>query len=746
MIVLLAGLAFGLLGWNGQAQAEGSRSLYPSGTRGESAGCGTGANQGCRANLDIQPGNFYVGKINRRTFLYVYAQAGEYILLGSRNRNNGGDVFVYNPQSFGIPGNETIPGTANFTCSSTTPPAGSFGGTGKGYIADRAHELGGPNSADNSVPAPGGNGYVPCAYLAPSTGIYGVRFSAATSGGADPDGSIGTPVVGSNTVSAWDVTVRANATSTTDINGRLFTYAWVAFTGGNSRPVFATHYYVNSQGYRYSQQLGGLDPNGYVLYANSLGFLDNGQPLYKDIRGNEALVASVPLGVTTQIPQYPLFFNDVSDAGANATEVNRVLTALNIPLSPPSTTVSNVSFTGHQPDPAHTTTGAGGTFQFSTTDTITYLIVISRNGVDFSPETTGNGLLTGIAAGGTHVVTWNGNDGTGQPMPASANPYTFKIFGRTGEIHFPILDVENNGNGTAKTNATFGGGPTITRLNGANPGDTTVYFDDRGYVTSSGTLVGNLNGTLCPNATPAGPNPLVSLNGVDSTLTYGASAKLYRWWVPGGNSNSDCSSSAGWGDAKGLNLWTYFASAPQQNTLFIDPIANDTGTTVSAPTVATAGSLVQGAFTFANYGAGTVNGVTYSLTIGSGCSPAVSFINLPTGVTPLACVTSGWKGRLHLHRHADHVDPWTGSARGQPRGTHELQVHRPGDGSYRRYHINRQYHGRFLPSQRYGNGEYRDRYHRCPDFRQRAGDCQPWFHRFGQFPVRQLQLRVRRVA
>ena len=338
MIVLLAGLAFGLLGWNGQAQAEGSRSLYPSGTRGDSAGCGTGANQGCRANLDIQPGNFYVGKINRRTFLYVYAQAGEYILLGSRNRSNGGDIFVYNPQSFGIPGNETIPGTANFTCSFTTPPAGSFGGTGKGNIADRAHELGGPNSADNSAPAPGGNGYVPCAYLAPSTGIYGVRFSAATSGGTDPNGSIGTPVVGSNTVSAWDVTVRANATSTTDINGRLFTYAWVAFTGDNSRPVFTTHYYVNSQGYRYSQQLRGLDPNGYVLYANSLGFLDNGQPLYKDIRGNEALVASVPLGVTTQIPQYPLFFNDVSDGGANATEVNRVLAALNIPLSPPSTT------------------------------------------------------------------------------------------------------------------------------------------------------------------------------------------------------------------------------------------------------------------------------------------------------------------------------------------------------------------------------------------------------------------------
>lgn len=634
------------------AWAEGSRSLYPSTYPGTTT-CGTGVNQGCRANLDIQPSQSYVGKIKRLTFLYVYAQANEYILLGSRNRNNGGDIYIYNPQDFGIPGNETIPVTKNFTCSTSNSPPTSYGGGTKGYIATRAEELAGPKSADGTTG--GANTFVPCAYRAPSTGIYGVYFTFATSGASGPDGVIDPPNIGSNSVSAWDVTVRASATSTTDINGRVFTYAWAAFTGSNGKPVFSTHYYVTSDGYRYSETLGGLDPNGYVLYANSLGFLDNGQPLYKDLRGSEALVTTLPVGVTTQIAQYPFFFSDVSPSGANNTEVERVLTALNIPLTPPSPTVSSVSFAGHVPSTLHSTTGAGGTFSFSTTDTITYQIVISRDGSDFSPQNTNNAVLTGIAATGSHTVTWDGKDNAGVNFPSSLDPYSFRVYGRAGEVHFPIIDAENNGNGATKAAATFGGGPTITRLNGTNSGDKTVYFDDRGYITNSGTLVGVLNGTLCNTGTPAGPNPNVSLDGVPSTLIYGASPSLYRWWVPGtyngnGNANADCaidssSRPASWGDAKGLNLWTYYSTTPQTNTLYIDPVTYDGATSVSAPTTATAGSTVQGAFTFANNGTGTATGVTYAMDIGTGCTPSITFNNLPSGASAGSCSVVSGKGR-----------------------------------------------------------------------------------------------------
>lgn len=597
LFTLLVGLGFQT------AHAEGSRSLYPSGI------------SGSRANLDLQPGNRYVGKVHRVTFLYVYAQAGEYILLGSSNRSGSGDILVYNPQSFGIPGDETIPATADFSCADPTPPAGSYSGGALGVINSRDKELAGPNSADNSVTVT--NGFAPCAYLATQTGIHGVQFTVNSSGGG-PTGTVASITTSSNSVAAWDVSVRGSANATTDLNGRVFTYAWNGFTGGNSRPVYSTHYYVTADGYRYSQQLRGLDPNGFALYANSLGFLDNGQPLYKDLRGAEALVTSLPIGVTTQIAQFPLFFSDIAPTTAHAAEVDRVLEALGIPTAPATPTVANVSFTGPVSG-NRSTTGAGGTFRFSTTDTVTYMIVVSRDGIDFSPQNTGNVVLTGIATTGTHVIEWNGRDTSGAVFPSNPDDgYKFRVFGRAGEVHFPIIDAENND----------GGGPTVTRLNGPAPSnDTTVYFDDRGYITNSGTLVGNLNGTLCNGATPAAPNPQVRLDGVDSTTSY-------RAWQSGTNANSDCAASAGWGDAKALNLWTYYSTSHEENELFIDPVTYDGATSVSAPISAVPGSTVQGTFTFGNNGTGSVTGVTYGMTIGTGCStPAVTFANLPVGVS-----------------------------------------------------------------------------------------------------------------
>jgi uncharacterized repeat protein (TIGR01451 family) len=197
----------------------------------------------------------------------------------------------------------------------------------------------------------------------------------------------------------------------------------------------------------------------------------------------------------------------------------------------------------------------------------------------------------------------------------AGGPYAFRVLGRNGEVHFPIIDAENNP----------GAGPTITRLNGTNFGDRTVYYDDRGYRTSSGNLVGNLNGTLCPTVSPAAPTVPASLLGVDSSTNY-------RDWASGSNENSDCVSGAGWGDAKGLDLWTYSSTAPLSNTLTIVPIVIDVATSVGAPSTATVGDEVQGTFSFANNGNATANGVTYGLTLSPGLG-TVTFGNLPVGTT-----------------------------------------------------------------------------------------------------------------
>ncbi|MEM1111829.1 MAG: hypothetical protein AAGI11_07970 [Pseudomonadota bacterium] len=605
---VLAGAAVVLCLPSAELAAEGSRSLHPA----------SYPAAGARSNLDLQSGR-YVNRISRRAFNYVYAEAGEYILLGSSNLGSSGDIDVYNPQDFGIPGDETRPSTVDFSCTGGTVIAGDhYFGAGLGEITSRARELAGPNSANNTNTV--SDGWAPCVYQAPTTGVYGVQFDRGT--GSGPNGDVDTTPSSNRTSAAWDITVRESATSLVDLDGRVFTYAFVGFTGGNSRPVFSTLYYVTADGYRYRQDLRGLDPNGYALYANTFGFLDNGEPIYKTLRGNNAQVDNLPAGVTAAAAQFPIFFSDISPGGAAEGEAERVLSALGLPREPPSPQISNVAFDSVLGDDT-TSTGVGGTFSFDTTGTVSYEIVIRGDLTDteFDPANPLNATLTGIAFSGTHTAEWDGRDNNGDPMPASATPYDYRAFGRNGEVHFPIIDAENNG---APASAVPGGGPTITRLNGTLPGDTTVFFDDRGYVTASGETVGILNGFLCGAAAPAAADPAVSLTGVDSTT-------VYRRWGNGGNSNSDCSSSAGWGDAKGVNLWTYFLTPEFSRELTIVESQIDVATSVATVATVEAGDEVVGVFAFGNNGVNTANGVTYSMMMTPGLG-TVNFGNLPPGV------------------------------------------------------------------------------------------------------------------
>jgi len=599
------------------ALAEGSRSLYPS----------TYNAAGFRADLDVSdPATRYLNVIKRSAFLYVYAQAGEYITLGSRNRANGGDVLVYDPQPFGQPANETIPATADFSCATgTSQPGTHFSGGSLGVIGSRAAELAGPDSADNSATV--ADGFAPCAYQAPVTGIYGVRFTAATSGGSGASGSVGTPGIGNGTISAWDVTVRADATSLTDLDARLFSYAFVGWTGNNSRPIYTTLYYVSQDGFRYRQTSQGLDPNGFALFANLGGYLDSGNPLYKDIRGNSASVTNFPANVSAQAAQYPIFFSDIGPSGPNDAQLALVLQALGITTDPPTAIVTAASYTGNVGGNV-SMVSAGGDFHFTTQGTLTFQVVISRDGVDFDPANPLNRVLNGFADSGSHTVHWDGLDNDGDPFPTG--DYDFQLIGRNGELHFPIVDAEGNANG----------GPTLTVLNGDNAGNAAlaslVYFDDRGYQTRTGALIGTLNGFLCGAAQPTAPTPDHSLLGVDSSSASFAGA-YYRHWPANGNSNGDCTTTSGFGDAKGLDLWAAQSSPVSQEAIVIvaAPTTPDVGTSATVDSTAFPGETVYGSFVFRNDGQVSATGVTYSATIGApGNHPAsVAFTRLPAGVS-----------------------------------------------------------------------------------------------------------------
>ena len=181
-----------------------------------------------------------------------------------------------------------------------------------------------------------------------------------------------------------------------------------------------------------------------------------------------------------------------------------------------------------------------------------------------------------------------------------------------------MIDVEGNKNG----------GPVLTKLNGT-PGDTTVFYDDRGYTTRNGVVIGTQNGLLCPTNPPVPPTPDHSLIGqVSSAQTFsgancngGAGTCFYRYWPDNGNANTDCSTAGmdGFGDSKALDLWAYEQTPTQISTLVINPrrVTAVVATTVTVPASTFPGSTVNGSFTFSSVGAADATNVTYAAVIGT---------------------------------------------------------------------------------------------------------------------------------
>lgn len=558
--------------WMQPAQAEGSRSLYPS------------TATGSRANLEWRsisssrygPTTPVDNSLARRTLLQVYAQAGEYILLGSSSvGTNSGDIFIYGSKTGRI-GNETL-SNQKFQC---TTQRSQTGNTNQGKITSRNQELAGPDTITDATIATPGNqvtyngtsGYVPCYYQVPAggDGIYYVVITGRDGLNGTTDGNP-TPSINLNgstsfvdqagtSVAAWDVTVRSSLTSTTDINGRLFTDYLALFTGNNSRPVNSAFYIVTEDGYRYKTNLNGLDPNGFVIYGNDIGYYDSDgkTPLYHDVLGNNSLLTNLQGGTNLALPNHVIFFSDP----VTNSEAEKVIVARGIPTvpKPPSIVNNSFSFTGTAGNNntfLNSTSNrnvVAGSFKFDSTITGIYEIIISRDSnsanPNFDPANSQNRVLRGkMTASGIQTVNWDGLDNLGNPFPVGTS-YPAKVTVHAGEYHFPLIDAENSTQG----------GPSFTLLNATNSlGNNTGFYDDRGYRTLSGTDIGTLDqttlqyGVLCGNSPPASPyhsDLSLGFNTTTSQRAYGTSS--------GGNSSTSCTGS--FGDTKGLDVWTYIPS------------------------------------------------------------------------------------------------------------------------------------------------------------------------------------------
>jgi uncharacterized repeat protein (TIGR01451 family) len=606
--------------------ASGSSSLWPSGA------------SGARANTEWRNGTYGGGLLARRTLVKAFMQVGEVVMLGSSAINQGAsDILVYNPGLVTGPiGGETVPlpAAASFSCN--TQRLGGAAPPFQGQITSRAEELAGPDTIPTGSVT---NGYVPCHYQAPATGVYDIVFLGPLGFANNTDGTIGADVAltaasdfsaaQGTSIAAWDATVRSSLASVGNITGRVFTYYLALFTGGNGLPVFPSLFPVTSDGYRYRVDLRGMDPNGWLVYGNQLGFLDSdgATPLYHDAvadatanaLGGPGQLVGIQGGVTFQRPSFPLFFEPPATASLNA---------LGIPLAPTAPVMSSLSFMGNLGGNTSLVNN-GGTFTYTSTVPGVYDIVISHDGIDFDPTTLLNRSLRGARAAGVQTVSWDGKDNAGNFFPVGSYQVHASFHG--GEYHFPMIDVENDTQG----------GPTLMLLN--PPGNTCPtltggcnagFYDDRAYRTLNGTVVDQFNtpGTvLCgvtPPATPAS-NAILGFNTTTMQRAFGAAA--------GGNNNVPCTGS--FGDAKGLDLWTYYPSNTILTPLNIVATAADVAITKSVSNATPAvGTNVTFTVTAHNLGPDP----TTVLTVNDLLPAGVTFVSAVTSAGTYTPGTGAW--------------------------------------------------------------------------------------------------------
>lgn len=467
--------------------------------------------------------------ISRQTKLTVYANYGEKIALASSEYNafDNQEIIITDPS-----GRTTSYNVENL---------------GTGHIQSVDMEKAGPN-VDGSNTA----GYTPYLYSVKQTGLYTVVFHGELSigGSNNPTATGATYNTGfpsnpnrkqSATVAAWDISVFNE--SNEYIKGRVYTNYLALNTGGNDTAVKSEVFVLTADGYQYKVNLNGLCPWGFIFYANNRGLVDSTThtTLYKNAIANPNSADSVfDLLGNISAPR-----PDTIDAGKNVTHkifFNKPASDLPIviPTKPQVSATFNVdsiktNITNSELSDGATYWSAGFTAKVNFSKVCTYTVVVDVNKDGKYTDGT-DATLRDAAAKGVNTIIWDGRDDNGNIV--TAEDIQVIIYIKSGEVHFPLIDVENNPNGlkVELVNA-----EEIVK----NNNNYALYYDDSSYVTANGTSMSLETISPTTSLDPGEHSP----NGFVDTSVTGA----------GSYSNK-------YGDKKIIDFWTYvrgYQNAPE---------------------------------------------------------------------------------------------------------------------------------------------------------------------------------------
>ena len=371
-------------------------------------------------------------------------------------------------------------------------------------------------------------------------------------------------------------------------------------------------YVLTTDGYWYLTDFNGLDPYGFIFFSDNRGIIDSGSntsfmksiPFSYNTSTRKSFVYPdnayfyLPTKDDSEIDKtYDIFLNPPEGYDTNSEEYQALPRSIYpLRVSPP--TATDFKFTSNEGN-GTTSEGVGGIFSFNkvsvapassvldvqNTDTFTFQIEIDFNKYVESPNgdydlvdghyekvTPGTGnydiyntyqyynagtevadfdnrvYLSNAGTVGENLIYWDGKDAMGRYVLASEDTYSIKLELKSGEYHFPTIDVEHNISGI--------------KINLINPESsdykTYLYYDNsithyNGFADNDATL------RKYPSGKPGWTSgqPIKNLDGI-----LGSSGILkYRY-----------ASAEGYGNNVIFDAWTYYKSnVDYKSTIKINP-------------------------------------------------------------------------------------------------------------------------------------------------------------------------------